>query len=304
MSRQEGLQRHRFIIHQLSKRPSTFEDIQNFLRLQETLSEDKLTCSIRTFQRDMVEINRSYKIEIKCDKSQNLYYIAEDGREAQSERLMETFDLFNAIKMGNSFGNHLIFENRKALGTEHMHGLLHAIRNSLEVSYTYQKYNDSSLTKRTVRPIAIKEARNRWYLLAQDTQDEKIKNFSLDRISSLEISGRKFREIKEYDPVGEFRDNFGIINGTGEKPQKIVLSFTPQEGRYINSLPLHASQQEILKDKNEHRFEYFLAPTHDFKMEILSHGDQVKVLEPESLREDIIAMLKKNLEAYNSMPGK
>ena len=304
MSRQEGLQRHRFIIHQLSKRPSSFEDIQNFLRLQETLSEDKLTCSIRTFQRDMKEINENYKIEIKCDKSQNLYYIAEDGREAQSERLMETFDLFNAIKMGNSFGNHLIFENRKALGTEHMHGLLHAIRNSLEVSFTYQKYNDSSLTERTVRPIAIKEARNRWYLLAQDTQDEKIKNFSLDRISKLEIGHKKFREIKGYDPVEEFRDNFGIINGTGEKPQKIVLSFTPQEGRYINSLPLHASQQEILKDKNEHRFQYQLVPTHDFKMEILSHGDQVKVLEPESLRENIITMLQKNLEAYNAVPGK
>lgn len=298
MSRQEGLQRHRFIIHQLSKRPSSFEDIQNFLRLQETLSEDKLTCSIRTFQRDMKEIDDNYKIEIKCDKSQNLYYIAEDGREAQSERLMETFDLFNAIKMGNSFGNHLIFENRKALGTEHMHGLLHAIRNRLEVNFTYKKYYDSSITERTVRPVAIKESRNRWYLLAQDTRDEKIKNFSLDRISKLEISGKKFREIKDYDPVEEFRDIFGIINGTGEKPQKIVLSFTPQEGRYINSLPLHASQQEILKDKNEHRFKYHLAPTHDFKMEILSHGDQVKVLEPESLWKDIIAQLQKNLDAY------
>ncbi len=300
MSRQEGLQRHRFIIHQLSKRPSSFEDIQNFLRLQETLSEDKLTCSIRTFQRDMKEINDNYKIEIKCDKFQNLYYIAEDGREAQSERLMETFDLFNAIKMGNSFGNHLIFENRKALGTEHMHGLLHSIRNRQEVNFTYNKYYDSSVSERFVRPIAIKESRNRWYLLAQDTKDEKIKNFSLDRMSNFEIGGRKFREIKDYDPVEEFRDIFGIINGTGEKPQKIVLSFTPQEGRYINSLPLHSSQQEILKDKNEHRFEYYLAPTHDFKMEILSHGNQVKVLEPESLRKDIIAQLQKNLEAYNS----
>lgn len=304
MSRQEGLKRHRFIIHQLSKRPSSFEDIQNFLRLQETLSEDTLTCSIRTFQRDIKEINRNYKIEITCDKSQNLYYIAEDGREAQSERLMETFDLFNAIKMGNSFGNHLIFENRKALGTEHMHGLLHAIRNRLEVHFTYKKYYDSSVTQRSARPVAIKESRNRWYLLAQDTRDEKIKNFSLDRISSLEVGLKKFREIKDYDPVEEFRDIFGIINGTGEKPQKIVLSFMPQQGRYINSLPLHASQQETLKDENEHRFEYYLVPTHDFKMEILSHGSQVRVLEPESLRKDIIAQLQKNLEAYHRSPGK
>ena len=298
MSRQEGLQRHRFIIHQLSKRPSSFEDIQNFLRLQETLSEDKLTCSIRTFQRDMKEIDENYKIEIKCDKSQNLYFIAEDGREAQSERLMETFDLFNAIKMGNSFGNHLIFENRKVLGTEHMHGLLHSIKNRLEVNFTYKKFYDASITKRKVRPVAIKEARNRWYLLAQDSKDDIVKNFGLDRISELEISNKKFRNITDYDPAEEFKYNFGIINGTGELPQKIVLSFTPTEGRYINSLPLHHSQVEIVNNDTERRFEYKLVPTYDLKMELLSYGDTVKVLEPESLQKELVEILSKTLQRY------
>ncbi len=298
MSRQEGIQRHRFIIHQLSKRPSSFEDIQNFLRLQETLSEDKLTCSIRTFQRDMKEIDENYKIVIKCDKSQNLYFIAEDGREAQSERLMETFDLFNAIKMGNSFGNHLIFENRNALGTEHMHGLLHAIKNRFEISFSYKKFEDASVSERIVKPVAIKEARNRWYLLAEDAKAGIIKNFGLDRMANLEISSRKFREIKDYDPSEEFRYNFGIINGTGEEPQRIVLSFTPTEGRYINSLPLHHSQKEIFKTDKERQFEYHLVPTYDFKMEILSYGNTVKVLEPESLKKDIIRQLELAISAY------
>src|SRR5690606_10473903 len=137
-----------------------------------------------------------------------------------------------------------------------------------------------------------------WYLLARETGNDVVKNFSLDRISNLEISKKKFRAFSGYDVKEEFKFNFGIINGTGEKPEKIVLSFTPTEGRYVQSLPLHHSQKEILKNSSEHRFEYLLAPTYDFKMEILSHGDRVKVLEPESLIKDIVGMLEKALEAY------
>lgn len=101
--------------------------------------------------------------------------------------------------------------------------------------------------------------------------------------------GTKKFKIKDYDPVEEFQHIFGIINGTGEKPQKIVLSFTPTQGRYIKSLPLHHSQKELLSNEKELRFEYLLVPTHDFKMEIMSYGDQVKVLEPKSLRVDIVS---------------
>src|SRR5690606_19023500 len=298
MSRQAGIQRHRFIIHQLKKKPSTFKEIINFLGLQEELSGDELTCSLRTFQRAMREIYRIYNITIKYDKSRKVYYIEGDEQDAQSERLMESFDLLNAIRMGNSFGNHLIFENRKALGTEHMHGLLHAIRSRIEVQFSYLKFDDGSISGRKVKPIAIKEARNRWYLIAVDTTGETVKNFALDRMTELKISNKKFRKIQDFDPKEEFKYTFGIINGTGEKPERIVLSFTPTEGRYVESLPLHHSQKEVLKSKKEHRFEYELVPTYDFKMEILDRKSVVKVSEPESLKKDIVAQLEMALRNY------
>lgn len=300
MSRQEGIQRHRFIIHQLKKKPSTFEEIRNFLGLQEELSENKLVCSLRTFQRAVIEISNIYQIEIKYDKSRKVYYIDEDESDSQSERLMESFDLVNAIRIGNSFGNQLIFENRKPMGTGNMHGLLHAIRNRVEVSFDYQKFEDGSISTRKVKPIAIKEARNRWYLIAVDTFDEVIKNFGLDRIDGLRIGSKKFKKIKDFNAEELFKYTFGIINGTGEKPEKVVLSFTPEAGRYINSLPLHHSQKEILNNKDECRFEYDLIPTHDFKMEILSHGNTVKVIEPKSLQRDIVKQLEKALKVYSS----
>ncbi|MGA9326532.1 MAG: WYL domain-containing protein, partial [Salegentibacter sp.] len=73
MSRKEGLQRYRFIIHKLTIKPSTFEEIQDYLRLQEEMNEEKLTCSKRTMQRDIRDIERIYDIVIEFDRSQKVY---------------------------------------------------------------------------------------------------------------------------------------------------------------------------------------------------------------------------------------
>ncbi|TRO66968.1 helix-turn-helix transcriptional regulator [Christiangramia sabulilitoris] len=298
MSRQEGIQRYQFIIHRLSTRPSSFKEIQDYLKIQAELTEDNLNCSIRTFQRDIKDIERLYDIVIKYDRSMKVYRIIHDGREKHSERLMETFDLYNAIKVSNNFGNHLLFENRRALGTEYMHGLLHAIKSRKEISFSYTSYYNDSVSKRTVQPLAIKEARQRWYLLGKDTRDEVIKSFGLDRISDLEISNRSFDELKEYDPEKDYRYSFGIINGTDEKPEKIELSFSPKEGRFVKSLPLHHSQTLVAETEKETIFKYHLIPTYDFRMEILSFGNQVQVLKPKSLRTKIIQQLKESLEVY------
>jgi predicted DNA-binding transcriptional regulator YafY len=61
------------------------------------------------------------------------------------------------------------FENRKAAGTENLHELLHAIQNNLQVTFQYQKYWDEKPTLKTVSPYALKEFRNRWYLVGEDT---------------------------------------------------------------------------------------------------------------------------------------
>ena len=77
----------------------------------------------------------------------------------------------NAIKMSKGFGDTLIFEERRHLGTEHMAGLIHAIQNNPYTEFTYIKFWDASETERKVKPISLKEARNRWYLIAMDEKE-------------------------------------------------------------------------------------------------------------------------------------
>jgi predicted DNA-binding transcriptional regulator YafY len=297
MSVRQSLKRYSKIISLLRRRPMSYQELQDEMALDPDALEDKLLTSQRTLQRDIIDIASIYEIEIDSDKRTNKYYIKEDVEETYSRRLRENFELVNAIKMTRGFGDILIFEERRHLGTEHMAGLIHAIQNNLVVEFTYVKYWDDTKSERMLRPIALKEARNRWYLIAMDEKDNNIKNFSLDRIQNLSITSDKFKPIS-YNAHKEYEDCFGIINGTNEKAVEVILSFLPDQGRYIKSLPLHHSQQLVIENEDEIRFRYFIRPTYDFKMELLSYGDQVKVLEPINLRKQIREQLQKALENY------
>lgn len=295
MSVRQTIKRHFKIISLLRTRPMGFEELQNEMSNDPDSIEENLLTSQRTFQRDLRDIESIYGITIQSNRSHNQYFIEDDYEDNHSQRLRENFEILNAIRLSKSLGNNLIFENRKSLGTEHMAGLIHAIQNRLSVKFEYHKFWDQSVSRRDVNPIALKEARNRWYLIAMDKK--KVKNFALDRVKKLVISEFRFPPI-DYNVYQEFKSSFGIINGTNEEAEKVVLSFTPQEGRYVESLPLHHSQELVLKNDQEIRFSYLIRPTYDFRMELLSYGDQVKILEPESLKKTIKTQLQKALKSY------
>lgn len=295
MSVRQTIKRHFKIISLLRLRPMSFNELQNEISNDYDSRDENLLTSQRTLQRDINDIQSIYGITIRSDRSQNQYEIVEDQEDDHSQRLRENFEMLNAIRLSRSLSSSLIFEKRKSLGTEHMAGLLHSIQNHLLVKFNYQKFRDASVSSRSVKPIALKEARNRWYLIALD--GDTIKNFALDRINELTITPSKFTP-PEYNAFEEFRDSFGIINGTDEEAEEVVLSFTPQEGRYVESLPLHHSQELVLKNKIEYRFRYFIRPTYDFRMELLSYGDQVKVLEPEGLKKVIKEQLQQAFKSY------
>ena len=62
-----------------------------------------------------------------------------------------------------------------------------------------------------------------------------------------------------------------------------MLSLDAFAGKYIKTLPLHPSQKILKEDDEEIYFELHLCITHDLMMELLSHGDSLKVIKPVSL---------------------
>jgi len=293
MSKRETIARYNLIINKLRKHPATFTEIADYLALESELQEYNFSVSKRTFQRDIEDIRSLYSIDIQYDFSRRVYHIDIDEQLEQNKRILEAFDTFNALNISDRLSDHIHFEKRRPQGTENLYGLLHAIKNETQISFSYQKFEDDEVTQRIAEPYAIKEFKNRWYVLANDLKDQKVKSFALDRLSKLEITRRKFQLPHDFNVNEQFKYCFGIISPNNKKPREVILSFDPLQGKYIKTLPLHESQEILKDDETELLIKLKLFITHDFVMEILSLGENVKVIQPPSL----ITEIKKALEA-------
>nr|WP_315140353.1 WYL domain-containing protein [uncultured Flavobacterium sp.] len=284
----------------LRKRASSFEEIQKYLVEQSNIDDENYEISIRTFQREIKEIASMHNIEIKYFRSENVYRIIYDCNEERNDRLMESLEIIDALKISSTLSEHLIFEKRKPLGTNNLSYLMGAIKNKKEIQFSYSNYwaEASFDSSRRVQPLALKEAKYRWYLVANDLKDNRIKTFGLDRISNMEIKNVLFEFPLNFNAEDMFRHSFGIMSEDEKTPQKIILSFSFEQGKYIKSLPLHHSQKELINNEEEYRIELFLQPTYDFVMELLSIGAAVKVVEPESLKKEMIKKLEATLNRY------
>ena len=286
-------ERHSLIIRKIRKCPATFEEIIDYLSIESDIQEKNFVVSIRTFQRDIEQILLRYNIEIKNNKSNNTYYLVDDGESIQfNERVLEAFDTFNALNVSERLSQHLFFDNRIPPGTEHLQPILQAIKNSTLVEFVYTKFNEEQTSgKRLVCPLGLKEFRYRWYMIAKDTKGNAIKTFGLDRISDLKTTRLPFERPKDFNLEEMFRYCFGITSPKTEKPSIVELSFVGYQRRYIQTLPLHATQITLVDNEKEFRVQLKLFISREFVMELLSYGNEVQVLKP--------ARLKKQVEERN-----
>lgn len=298
MSKRESIARYNLIIKKLRKRPATFAEIEEYLALESEIQAYNFNISKRTFQRDRDDIRSLYNIDILFDFSKKVYYIDFDEQPEANERILEAFDTFNALNLTDRLSKHIHFEKRKPQGTEHLYGILHAIKNQIQIKFVYQKYWEDELTERLVEPYALKEFKNRWYVLSKDLVDNKIKSFALDRLTDLGILNKKFNFPKDFDINEHYRYCFGIISPNGHQPEDVVLSFNAFQGKYIKSLPLHDSQRILIDNEDELRIQLKLFITHDFFMELLSFGENLKILKPQSLIDDLKSTVRNIQSIY------
>ncbi len=299
MSKRESITRYSLIIKKLRKQAATFKEISEYLSLESELQEYNFNISKRTFKRDIEDISSLYNIDIVYDFSRKVYYIDFDEQPEVNERILEAFDTFNALNISDRLSDYIHFEKRRPQGTENLYGLLHAIKNKVQIAFTYHKFWEDKITHRISEPYALKEFKNRWYVLTNDLKDNRVKSFALDRLSDLEITNKKFQLPNNFNLNEHFKYSFGIISPNGHEPQEVILSFDPYQGKYIKTLPLHESQQILKDDQDELLVKLTMFITHDFFMEILSFGENVKVIQPESLIADLKKSYKNVLKLYS-----
>jgi predicted DNA-binding transcriptional regulator YafY len=306
MSKRGYISRYLLILKKLkSKTFCSFEEIQEYIERQVDflqMQDDSLMVgfSKRTFQRDLKEIRTNFGIDIEFSRSLKGYFIVQNEAENMNfQRMLEAFDLFNSLNVSQDLMPYIHLEQRAPSGIENLFGLLHAIKNHFQIEFSHKKFWENETRTRKVEPYALKEFKNRWYLVAKDPVDNSIKTFGLDRLTELNITRTKFIYPENFDVREKFRFFFGIISPNELLPEEIILSFDPEQGRFVKSLPLHSTQEIILENEFEFRIKLKICVTRDFVMELLSFGDSVKVIEPTSLKKKVKQIYKNAISQYN-----
>jgi len=262
-------------------------DYPSLSTLLDYLSESGFTIDKRTFNRDKIAIEDLFETEIIYSRARNGYYInTEDVNSLYSKKLQETLDLFSSIKIAGKNDELIDFDKRISIGTEHLNFILETIKNSLQLTFTHKKYQEDSSTNRTVEPYMLKESQGRWYLVAKDLKDKRIKTFALDRISSVAHNKNgTFKKPPTLDLKNYFKNSFGIINLNA--PEEIIITVYGNNSSFIKSYPLHNSQKVVEENNESITFSLNLSIAPDFVMEIMKYTADLEVIKPIHLRNTI-----------------
>ena len=305
MAKNEQMLRLLFIEEFLRRRKdrgATYPEIADYLETQFAEKGLELKFTERTFQRDKLAIADVFGIQISYSRKKNAHFIEEEELELSQESVFDQLLLVEAYRETKGKADVMFFEPRRARGLEHLNGMIHAITQKKVLSFTYQKFWENEKSSKVVMPYALKEFKNRWYLLAADYQAKNpsffLKTYGLDRISDLNISNTSFKR-ENIDIEKAYKNSFGIISTLGKETQEILLKFDREQANYVKALPLHHSQTIIAENETETIFRVSLVPTYDFQREILSYGKRVQVLAPESFIQELKAEVEIMLKNFS-----
>ena len=254
-----------------------------------------------TFKRYKDAIEELFNLNIVCDRKTNEYYI--ENEEILKNNTLQYW-MLNSLSVSNMLMDSISLKDRILLenipsGKEYLHLIIDAMKQEYKLEMEYRKFGRTVGHHVTVEPYAVKVFKQRWYLLAHDGKKEKPAVYALDRIVSLKESGETFQYPKDCNAEFFFKDCYGVFYGTNDKAQRIVLRAYPPYINYLRTLSLHASQKELASTEEYADFEYYLRPTFDFKQELLAQGDEVEVLEPAELRQEMENTIKRMLKRYS-----
>ena len=254
-----------------------------------------------TFNRHKMAIEEIFGLCIECQRKGGYYYYIENEEVLKNNNLqhwmLDSLSISNLLMESGSLKDRIVLENIPA-GKKYLQPIINAMKQDHRLMMTYRKFGQTTGYTITVEPYAIKVFKQRWYLLAKDNKRESPTIYALDRILALEETEESFVYPSDFDTETFFKDCYGVICGTEDNPQRIVVRAYLPLTNYLRTLPLHHSQKVLKSTPDYTDFEFYLCPTFDFRQELLSQGEEVEVLEPMGFREEMKGIAKKMMERY------
>lgn len=286
------------IIGYLRLRPRTYEEISNLLDIDSEATARDLRISKRSLQRDIQNVRTIYGIDITFNETIKKYKLQEDASTNHSPtRILGHLDILMALTSKNTLPNTVILQEHYDTGTDQLAPILEAIYKGFSITFLHTNISTGDVTSRKLNPYGLKEHDQRWYVFGYDLDKKSFRLFSLDRISQLALTDIAFE--KPENIADFFKHAYGVEVALEEKPSLIQITLTNHQAQFLKAQPIHHSQKKISESESSTTFEFCLVPKHNFIMKLLSYGSDLLNVEPNFLRENILASLNKTKNQLN-----
>lgn len=272
---------------------------------------------LRTFHNHRNAIKDIFDVYIECDRKNDYRYYIDEPERLRGNNLrgwlVSSYATLNQIQVDCRLEERIIFEDIPS-GQTWLTRIVEAMRYDQVLCITHQGFGKPEPSTFEIEPYCLKVVKRRWYVLARNPYySERNKEmgvnpsdvyytYALDRIQDIQETGKTFHMNKDFDVNHYFEGCCGVII-SNEPLQRIVLLAYGGFADYLRTLPLHESQHEIESDDESTLFEYQLKPTLDFYQCVLAMGEQVEVLEPESVRNEMRNFAQNMLNNYTWNEG-
>lgn len=197
---------------------------------------------------------------------------------------------------------YILFEKVPYLrGYEYLDTILNAIENKRCLLLDYKHFGKDESYAVELHPYFVKEFHNRWYVVGLLENKNVLRTFALDRIQQIVPCGISYIPNTVVNPEDYFKDCIGI-NFMDRVIETVRLLFTPEQGNYVKTQHIHRSQVVSKDEPDEVIIDLQLIINHELKMQILSYGDRVTVLEPTSLAKEIADISRRVVKSYRASP--
>ena len=163
--------------------------------------------------------------------------------------------------------------------------IIEYIVNKQVVTIMYKAYGKDA-EQWTIHPYYVKQYNSRWFLIGHNADKDRLSTIPFDRICKIEcISSVSYKPYGGMDFEEYYADVIGVTIMHNNPVESVLLRFSQHRYPYVVTKPLHESQRCV--DKEKHIIRIDVIPNRELEAMILSYGNDVEVLAPEHLREQI-----------------
>jgi predicted DNA-binding transcriptional regulator YafY len=174
-----------------------------------------------------------------------------------------------------------------------------AERRIVSLDYEPARYGPESAPRNArVRPYLIEPSlqTHALYLIGFDETRQAIRTFKIERIRDLSLTPDTFEPPEAGLVEGMFNRAWDII--ADQDPVEVVLRFSPTVAARVQEARWHPSQRVNIESDGSLVWRATVAGTIEVRLWALQWGDDVEVIAPASLREDVVATYRRALERH------